>query len=662
VKKSFLLCLYALFMFLILGCEKDITKEVNKNVSKDKEVWSWEPNDNKLNGVPGEVSIKDGIVYFGGDDKNLYALEQDTGNELWNTDIRTIGPFKPTFYKDMIIISEYGGGMFGVNENGEQKWKFRPENDLTSQQFLLNDKVYVVEPPNKIHELNPLTGEVTRKIDGYAFRSDYVIRESVLFATDWDENKVSAIDLISGEKKWETGTGEISMPTSIYLIGDTLYIYGDNDKDEAKAILAIDAMNGKLKWKDNLKGMFYNPPSFTQTSFYYSFEGKIYEYDLTEQTETWQTETENDSVELFYEPENKLLFYREGDNQLISLNTEEKKRDWVYEHDEKFTQFQVTSENIFLKSTNKLTMIESPYSIQRENDYVYKFDNENPANLTIDQEETEGVERLSQNNEVQDKPLITTNEEDSLLKIAVNSQKGLLGSRDSFGYVLISRIANDLGYSLEDVYTNGIIEEENDYLRSGDVDIIFDHIPEGSQIIYSENYGERFEETFGLRERDIDLFNTLNNKLLEYKNNGTYQELFNDYYGEKFVKIGTMNVSNFITGRNSLGMIVLKEILSSSGYQYELQEVPTVEGYNMLLRLSAVDILPAINQYYDKTRFDFLLSTPYAEGLDAGDNVIEYSLAVNNDNAELLDILNQGIAELQRTGRLEQLKQEHGWR
>jgi outer membrane protein assembly factor BamB len=70
--------------------------------------------------------VKDGIVYFGGRDYNIYALLEDTGTGAWNdrTPSWIIG--QPLAIEDeLIVVNSDGSRVFSYNsKTGQRNWEF----------------------------------------------------------------------------------------------------------------------------------------------------------------------------------------------------------------------------------------------------------------------------------------------------------------------------------------------------------------------------------------------------------------------------------------------------------------------------------------------------------------------------------------------------------
>lgn len=77
--------------------------------------------------LPGAVAVKDGRVYFGGRDYNIYALLEETGTGAWNdmTPSWIIG--QPLAIDDeLIIVNSDGSKVFSYNgETGQVNWEYQ---------------------------------------------------------------------------------------------------------------------------------------------------------------------------------------------------------------------------------------------------------------------------------------------------------------------------------------------------------------------------------------------------------------------------------------------------------------------------------------------------------------------------------------------------------
>lgn len=77
--------------------------------------------------IPGAATGKDGIVYFGTRDYNIYALLEDTGTGAWNDRTPSWIVGKPLVVDDeLIVVNSDGAGVFSYNnKTGQRNWEFK---------------------------------------------------------------------------------------------------------------------------------------------------------------------------------------------------------------------------------------------------------------------------------------------------------------------------------------------------------------------------------------------------------------------------------------------------------------------------------------------------------------------------------------------------------
>jgi len=77
--------------------------------------------------IPGSAIVKDGLVYFGGRDYNIYALLEETGTGAWNdmTPSWIVGQPLP-IGDDLIVVNSDGSKVFSYNNrSGGKNWEFQ---------------------------------------------------------------------------------------------------------------------------------------------------------------------------------------------------------------------------------------------------------------------------------------------------------------------------------------------------------------------------------------------------------------------------------------------------------------------------------------------------------------------------------------------------------
>lgn len=169
-----------------------------------------------------------GIVFFGSDDFNLYAVDGSTGLQKWKYSTGGPVPSTPVVSDGIVYVASYDGKLYAIDEEtGKAIWKF---NTTGERRF----------EAKGLHGLQPKTQTYPDPYD--VFLSSPVVGQSRVFFGSGDGNAY-ALDAHSGELRWKYKTGDV-VHASPALDGGTLY-FGSWDS----YFYAVDAVSGKEKWR-----------------------------------------------------------------------------------------------------------------------------------------------------------------------------------------------------------------------------------------------------------------------------------------------------------------------------------------------------------------------------------------------------------------------------
>ena len=106
-------------------------------------VWKVKTGD-EINSSP--VVDDKGIVYVGSRDKNLYAIDAKTGEQKWTTTLQ--GPILavPAVNKNLILVGagEGDGHIYLINsKDGSIYWKYKTDNKIEADSVFDGDTFYV---------------------------------------------------------------------------------------------------------------------------------------------------------------------------------------------------------------------------------------------------------------------------------------------------------------------------------------------------------------------------------------------------------------------------------------------------------------------------------------------------------------------------------------
>nr|BFD88381.1 hypothetical protein StreXyl84_77820 [Streptomyces sp. Xyl84] len=202
--------------------------------------WSFTAKDR----IVSSPAVSNGVVYVGSRDGHLYALDEATGKQLWAF------PGGEPFYSSSPVVSEgtvFIGGtkgtFFAVNSaDGSERWKFRTEGtgeEISSTPVVSGGLVYFGSHDTKFYALNASTGTKRWSVStGDFISSSPALSNGVVYFGSWD-GKLRAVDAATGRKHW-TYTSEGEVVGSPAVSKDTVFIATCSNGDEGD-----DSLSGK---------------------------------------------------------------------------------------------------------------------------------------------------------------------------------------------------------------------------------------------------------------------------------------------------------------------------------------------------------------------------------------------------------------------------------
>ena len=186
--------------------------------------WAF-PTGNRIVSSP---VCQDKVLYFGGDDGNIYAVDAETGRQIWKRSTGGPVPSTPAVANGTVYAGSYDGRFYALNaQTGAVRWKFKTEGERRFE-------------AKGIHGLEPKNQTMADQYDVF-LSSPVVVQSSVYFGGG--DGHLYALDIESGNLKWKFKTGDVVHASPAYADG-VLY-FGSWDS----FFYAVDAATGKEKWR-----------------------------------------------------------------------------------------------------------------------------------------------------------------------------------------------------------------------------------------------------------------------------------------------------------------------------------------------------------------------------------------------------------------------------
>jgi outer membrane protein assembly factor BamB len=215
-------------------------------------VWTFQAR----HGFAAPPLIRDGVVYAGSLDGNLYALDVGSGAERWRYDAKEEIGSTPVAHGDLLLVSTMQDSVVAVDaKTGAWKWHHRRDQREgftvrgCAPPLSLGDKVIAAYSDGHVTALDPATGAPRwdRQVgpSGEFIDVDGLATDgSRLFAASYAAG-VFALDPATGKTLWEA-----KAPGASRL----LFADGNLYAVTASQVLALSPRDGGRRWAQALQG------------------------------------------------------------------------------------------------------------------------------------------------------------------------------------------------------------------------------------------------------------------------------------------------------------------------------------------------------------------------------------------------------------------------
>jgi eukaryotic-like serine/threonine-protein kinase len=168
--------------------------------------------------------FKNNVIYFGGDDGNIYAVDAATGHQIWKRTTNGPVPASPAVEDGTLYIGSYDGKFYALNaQTGVVKWKFATKGERRFE-------------AKGLHGLQPKDQTIADPFD--VFLSSPVVANGAVYFGSGDGN-VYSIDAATGDLRWKFKTGDVVHASP--ALADGVLFFGSWDS----YFYAVDVRQGK---------------------------------------------------------------------------------------------------------------------------------------------------------------------------------------------------------------------------------------------------------------------------------------------------------------------------------------------------------------------------------------------------------------------------------
>jgi outer membrane protein assembly factor BamB len=236
--------------------------------------------------VDSSPTVVNGVLYFGSNDHNVYALDASTGRKKWAFPTSDEVYSSPTVDKGVLYIGSYDHNVYALDAStGQKKWAFPTGSTVASSPIVESGVLYVGSSDHNVYALDASTGQKKWAfLTGDRVYSSPTVINGVLYVASQDGN-VYALDASTGQQKWVFPKGGSASSPKVF--NGVLYV-GAGDHN----VYALDANTGHEIWTFSTGDGIYSSPTVVNGVLYFgSYDHKVYALDANTGQKKWVFQT-----------------------------------------------------------------------------------------------------------------------------------------------------------------------------------------------------------------------------------------------------------------------------------------------------------------------------------------------------------------------------------
>lgn len=237
-----------------------------------------------------------GKLYFVNNNGFAYALDADTGKELWKRRVGRLNASSPAYYKHRLyIVNLVPGHIVKLDaKTGKTIWKRNLPGRAESSPLVIDRTVYFGVENGELFAMSTGKGQVRWSTPlGGPIKAAPAYFGGKLFVGDYG-GYMNAVDAKTGELVWQSGSLGPGFGGSGAFYSTPAVAYGrvyagNNDA----RVYSYDTSSGELAWSYSTGGYAYSGPAVANTRhspptvYIGSFDGNVYALDAKDGSVRW---------------------------------------------------------------------------------------------------------------------------------------------------------------------------------------------------------------------------------------------------------------------------------------------------------------------------------------------------------------------------------------
>jgi outer membrane protein assembly factor BamB len=201
-------------------------------------------------------TVVDGTVYVGSADRNLYALDANTGAEKWHFTTQDLVRSTPAVADNIVVVGSRDHHVYAVDsKTGALRWKHDTLREVVSSPLVLNDTAYIGSRDSNLYAFDVPTGKIKWRLFYWTSFVESSARawDGILYIGSSDYQRLLAIDAANGKRLWMFDVGGSAWSTP--AVSDKLVYIGAVGEPNSDYIVrnggffAVARSTGKLAWR-----------------------------------------------------------------------------------------------------------------------------------------------------------------------------------------------------------------------------------------------------------------------------------------------------------------------------------------------------------------------------------------------------------------------------
>ncbi len=195
--------------------------------------------------ISSSAAIANGVVYVGGGDGDLHAIDLASGKPRWKyTTGNVIGESSPAVGEDTVYVGDLGGTLHAVGiTDGKRRWTFETEGEIQASPVIAGGAVLVGSYDTHLYAIDARTGRLRWKVPTAGMvHATAAVQDGLTFVTGCDM-LFRAIRIADGEEVFQVEAGAYTVASPV-LAGDRAYFGTFNYE-----VLAVDLKRRSVVWR-----------------------------------------------------------------------------------------------------------------------------------------------------------------------------------------------------------------------------------------------------------------------------------------------------------------------------------------------------------------------------------------------------------------------------